>query len=621
MQLTMTKLPVIVGFGGINAAGRSSGFHSYKRMVCDALSNDDMQSTWQDLAQRMGLATDYANSPERTIAAIKEGTLIRRLQNYDPDQVLCHHKAILEPREAPAELHLKHHKLSEKLSQLAQISDLPESMIAAKFNAPLSVLIEDSKGSEVSTAGEIPTGFDPSKLYHSHHHPRGLTFTVYGASDALNSLGIEWETILKHIKPDQISVYAGSSLAQVDEHSYGGLFRQPLCGNRINSKMLPLSFAEMPADFINSYIINSVGNTGNNIGACASFLYNLRLGCADIQQGKSKVAIVGNSETPVVFDIIEGFRVMSALATDQSLCELDKTEKPNHRRACRPFSTNTGFTLAESAQFFILMDDELALELGATIYGSVADTFVSADANKKSIASPGVGNYITFAKSAALANNMFGQAGLKNTYVQAHGTGTPQNRITESHIMNEVAKTFGIEAWPVTAVKSYLGHSISVAAGDQLASSLGVWQYGWIPGIKTIDHIASDVHHSHLNILMDHMTIDSASVPAVLINSKGFGGNNASSLVLSPHQTLRMLKQRYGQQALSTYRKKNEAVVEQQTVRDAAACQGQERIFYNFGHSLMDASSVTLSQKNIRLSEFAQAIDLPQANPYEEYFN
>lgn len=614
----MLKLPVIVGFGGINAAGRSSGSHSYKRMVNEALSDADLAATWQDLAHRMGLPLE-APSSEQTIAAIKDGTCIRRIQNFDPEHVLCHHKASLNPGSEPAELHLKQHKLSAELAQRANIADLPESMIAAKFTDPLSVLIQDTKTSEVSSAGELPTGFNPGSLYHSHHHPRGLMLTVYGASDALNSLGMEWADILKYVKPDQISVYAGSGMSQVDEHSMGGLFRQPLCGNRINSKMLPLSFAEMPADFINSYIINSVGATGNNVGACASFLYNLRQGCADIQSGKSRVAFVGNAEAPVVFDILEGFRVMGALATDDSLCTLDKTDKPNHRRACRPFSTNSGFTLAESAQFFILMDDELALELGATIYGSVPDTYVNADANKKSIASPGVGNYITVAKATALAKTILGQSGLQNTYVQAHGTGTPQNRTTESHILNEVAKTFDIHAWPVAAIKSYVGHSISVAAGDQLCASLGVWQHGWIPGIKTIDHIAPDVTSSHLNILMDHMPIQSETLQGVIINSKGFGGNNASSLVLSPQQTLKMLTQRYGQSKLSTYRKKNEVVAVQQAARDAATCQGQERIIYSFGQSMMDGTSVTLTPQSIRLSEFEQEIDLPQKNPYAGY--
>ena len=614
----MLKLPVIVGFGGINAAGRSSGSHSYKRMVSEVLSAKELTNTWQDLAHRMGLSHEEPSS-EQTVAAIKAGTCIRRIQNFDPDHVLCHHKATLNPSSEPAVLHVKHYKLSEKLAQEADMSDLPESMVAAKFTTPLSVLIPDTKASEVTTAGEIPTGFDPGSLYHSHHHPRGLMLTVYGASDALSSLGMDWADILKFVKPDQISVYAGSAMAQVDEHSMGGLFRQPLCGNRINSKMLPLSFAEMPADFINGYMINSVGATGNNVGACASFLYNLRQGCVDIQTGKSRVAFVGNAEAPVNFDIIEGFRVMGALATDASLCELDKTQVPNHRRACRPFSTNTGFTLAESAQFFILMDDELAVELGATIYGSVADTYINADANKKSIASPGVGNYITVAKAAALAKAMLGESGLQNTYVQAHGTGTPQNRTTESHILNEVAKTIDIHAWPVTAIKSYIGHSIGVAAGDQLCASLGVWQHGWIPGIKTIDHIAADVQNSHLNILMDHMPIQPETLQAVIINSKGFGGNNASSLVLSPQQTLKMLTQRYGQSKLSTYQKKNEIVAAQQAVRDAEACHGQERIIYSFGQSMMDGTSVTMTPWSIRMTGFEQEIDLPQENPYTGY--
>jgi len=342
----------------------------------------------------------------------------------------------------------------------------------------------------------------------------------------------------------------------------------------------------------------------------------LRQGCQEIQYGKAKVAIVGNSEAPVVFDIIEGFRVMGALATDESLRTLDNSDDTNHQRACRPFSSNSGFTLAESAQFFVLMDAELALEMGATIYGAVPETFINADGNKKSIASPGVGNYITVAKSAALAKAMLGQAGLQNTYVQAHGTGTPQNRTTESHILNEVAKTFGLEDWTVSAIKSYVGHSISVAGGDQLAASLGVWQYGWIPGIKTIDHIADDVQHSHLNILMDHLSVDPQKLDAVLINSKGFGGNNATSLVLSPQQTMTMLSQRYGQAKIKTYWHKNEKIAARQAEVDTQTCQGNERIIYNFGQTMMDPADVTMTTESIRLSEFAEAITLPMVNPY-----
>ena len=72
----MAKLPLIVGLGGINAAGRSSGFHSYKRLVCDVLGDDVMESTWLDLANRMGLGADAIDAD--IIAQIKAGTLVRR---------------------------------------------------------------------------------------------------------------------------------------------------------------------------------------------------------------------------------------------------------------------------------------------------------------------------------------------------------------------------------------------------------------------------------------------------------------------------------------------------------------------------------------------------------------
>ena len=61
---------------------------------------------------------------------------------------------------------------------------------------------------------------------------------------------------------------------------------------------------------------------------------------------------------------------MGALAEDKALLGLDGLEhgEPDHRRACRPFSDNCGFTLAEASQFFVLFDDALALELGADGY-------------------------------------------------------------------------------------------------------------------------------------------------------------------------------------------------------------------------------------------------------------
>ncbi|OTA18969.1 3-oxoacyl-acyl-carrier protein synthase I/II [Xenorhabdus beddingii] len=422
------------------------------------------------------------------------------------------------------------------------------------------------------------------------------------------------------MEPDQISVYAGSSLGQVDRFSMAGLIGNPLNGSRASSKMLPLSMADMPAGFINSYLINNLGTTSANLGACASFLYNLKQGINDIKQGKSKVCLVGCAEAPIVPEIIEGFRVMGALAEDHQLRKLDGTDIVNHHRACRPFSTNAGFTIAESAQFILLMSDELALQCGANILGSVPDVFVNADANKKSISSPGIGNYITMMKAASLTNHVL-DGKLQYSYVQAHGTGTPQNRVTESHIINEVAKTFGLKHWDVTAIKAHIGHSIAAAAGDQLANTLGVWQYGWIPGITTIDHIAEDVHATNLNILMQNKFVGERgeNMKATIINAKGFGGNNASAVVLSPQKTMQMLNKKHGSSSINTYHKRNEIVKRNSEERDQAICRGKESVVYNFGNAVLQPSDIQLSRQEMRLSGFKHPIKLPTAEEFSEF--
>jgi acetoacetyl-[acyl-carrier protein] synthase len=593
------KLPVIVGMGGINSAGRTSGFHSFKRMIYSAISEKSMSNTWMDFSHRMKLMEMDGAS---RLDAILKGTLIRRIDLFDPNHILSHQSA----------------SFNQETHFAADLFAGPQGDMT--FHAGDIVLRQKYTAMTAQSAGCLPRGFNPGDLYHSKNHPRGLTMSIYGMSDAITSLGMDWDEIMSHIYPDQLAVYAGSALAQIDDNSIAGLVANPLKGGRISSKMMPLSLAEMPADFVNSYVLNSVGSTGHNMGACATFLYNLRMAVHDIQSGKARIAIAGSAEAPVTPDVMEGFNVMGALATDESLKKLDHSETTNYRRACRPFSTNTGFVMAESSQFAVLMADDLAIELGLEILGSVPDVFVNADGNKKSIASPGIGNYITMAKTAALAEAIIGKKSLEQTYVHAHGTGTPQNRVTESHILNEIAKTFSVSAWKVAAIKSYVGHSMGVAAGDQLAASLGSWKFGVLPGIETIDHIADDVYHDHLDILRQHYIFEKSNeFKATLINSKGFGGNNATALVLSPQQTLEMLKVKHGSKSIKQYHEKNEKVNENQHQNDEIKCSGQEKVIYHFGNHVLDMEDVRISPTEIHLKNYAKAIQLPTDNPYESY--
>ena len=613
----MKKLPVIVGFGGINAAGRSSFHHSYRRMVHEALPESDTEPMFK------GLAT-LTNQPQDTShETLLSQTLIRQVEKqiFDINSVKVNKKANLKSNSEAIHFQISKRQLPKEIPENWTVEEVENGLFNVSIQGELEVMLSEKHRLSVTSAGQVPTGFDPSVLYTSKNQPRGLQLTVFGASDALQSIGIDWQEILKHIQPDEVSVYAGSAIGQLDDFGGKGLQQSWLKGGRISSKQMPLMLSQMPADFINSYMINSVGSTGTNMGACATFLYNLRQGIGDIESGAARVVIVGGAEAPIEPEILEGFKAMGAVSEDRQLAELDGTETADHRRASRPFAENAGFVVAEGAQFFVLMDDELALELGATIYASVAGVFVNADANKKSIASPGIGNYVTVAKAMSLAKNILGKDGIKQTFAQAHGTGTPQNRVTESHILNEIAKTFEIEDWNIAAIKSYVGHTMGPAGGDQLTATLGVWEYGIIPGIKTIDKIADDVFDSNLHFCLEHTNVGEkgCEMKAALLNSKGFGGNNATGLILSPITTMEMLENKHGAARIAQYKLLNEKVAENAKKYDESVINGEFKAIYHFGSELMDGNDLTISNDGIEFSKFGNKLNFSQENPFADF--
>lgn len=616
--MKQTRLPVIVGFGGINGAGRVSFHHAYRRLVIEALSEAQRSRTYRSLAALMNLQADAGSSETR--AYIDAHTLVRKIELFDLNDVLCHKSSLLRADDGDAlsfivaRRHLPDHVPADW--QLTPVDDRTVRVRVAELN----VLFPDRRKSRVSSAGQVPTGFDPAALYPSRNHPRGLQLTVFGASDALRSTGIDLERLKQSVAPDEFAVYSGSAMGQLDADGYGGLLQNSLLGKRPTSKNVPLGLSEMPGDFVNAYVLGSVGGTAGIIGACATFLYAVRAGIADIRAGRKRLVMVGNSEAPIVPDVIEGYRIMGALAEDDALMALDgRSDFPDYRRACRPFSDNCGFTVAEGSVYAILMDDELALELGARVLGSVPEVFVNADGYKKSIPGPGIGNYLTVGKAMALVRAMLGEGALQHgTHVQAHGTGTPQNRVTESHILNELARINGIERLPVGAVKAYLGHSMAPAGGDQLSAVLGMWAHGWLPGITTIDHIADDVHASHLHLPMQHLEVDPQRMQAALINSKGFGGNNATGVFLSPAKTLRMLEQRWGRQAMLAHARANEQVEQQAADYDAAMDQGGVPPIYRFGEGVLDGDDLDISRDAIRVPGFGKPVRLDLEDPFPD---
>ncbi|MCF6226319.1 MAG: beta-ketoacyl synthase [Xanthomonadales bacterium] len=615
--MSIQRLPVIVGFGGINPAGRASGHHAYNRMVHSVLPPSTRERSLSALARLMGV--DYATTDTQHLL---DHSLIRRIESnhFDVDAVPWNKRFATSSNGKAISFMLKKQNLPENIPENWQVSQVSESHVNVQITGEQNFLLPTIREFEVKAAGQLPTGFDPGKLYPSRSHPRGLQMMVYAASDALGSIGIDFDTILSRISVDEVSVYAGSAMGQLDNAGTGGMLKARYNGRKVSAKNCPLGLAEMPADFINAYVLGTMGSTGASLGACASFLYNLRHGIEDIRSGRSRMAFIGSTETPINPEVMDGYHAMGALASDRGLRQLDglsQDQQPDYRRACRPFAENCGFTVAESSQMVVLFDDQLAMELGATMFAAPLDVFINADGFKKSIAGPGIGNYITMAKSVASARAILGEKAIRNNgMVQAHGTGTPQNRVTEAHILNETAKAFGIEAWPIAAIKSYLGHSLGSASGDQLTTTLGIWQHGWIPGIHSINGVAADISHDKLIISPDHQQIDPNELHYSVLNSKGFGGNNASAALLSPSIVKNMLQQRYSASDWKAWEKTNESVREQQHAYDERMISGTESPVYKFDHGVLDGDDVQVSDKEIHIA--GKPVNLDLKSPYPD---
>ncbi|MEH6469526.1 MAG: beta-ketoacyl synthase [Porticoccus sp.] len=631
----MQALPVIVGFGGYNAAGRSSSHQAFRRIVLDSLPKGEQQKTIAGLACLMSLVTwdgacyrdkdNNAYSLEQVVATFSErvlaGTLIRRLEDslFDPTKIYGHKRAHIRAKEGEdIVFKMSKRDMPSSIPSHWDVRPLDDGSFEVHITGAGEFLVPTYYEQAAKAAGQLPSGFDPAEQYNSRFHPKGLQLALLGASDAVNSVGIPWETISASVRPDEIGVYGTSLMGQITRDGFGGLLQARLRGERTTSKQYALGLNSMPADFVNAYVLGSVGHTEAITGACASFLYVLQAAVRDIRSGRRRVAVVGSADAGLTPEIMEGFINMGALGTDENLCKLDGTDTPDWRRASRPFGENCGFTIAEGTQYVVLMDDALAIELGADIHAAVPEVFINADGVKKSISAPGAGNYVSFAKAVASAIAVVGEESVRHhSFIHAHGSSTPANRVTESEIFDRVGEAFGIHDWPVSAVKAYVGHSLSGASGDQLVSALGTFKYDILPGIKTITEVAPDVYRNHVFFPLKDIDVSDKKMDVAFINSKGFGGNNATAVVLSPAKAEAMLSSRYGAK-MESYRQRREQTRQLATDYASRSDKGEIEVIYRFGEPMIDEAGIDISCDRIHVPGYEQDVLFDKINPWED---
>lgn len=237
--------------------------------------------------------------------------------------------------------------------------------------------------------------------------------------------------------------------------------------------------------------------------ACSSAANAFITGANMIKAGEAEVVIVGGSEALSLFHL-NGFN---------SLMILDN-------RRCRPFDeTRKGLNLGEGAAFMVLESASsverrggkpLALLSG---YGNTCDAFHQTASSEN-----GEGAYLAMMEALSMA----GLQPEDIDYVNAHGTGTPNNDLSES---NALRRVFPGHLPPVSSTKSFTGHATSASGGIEMVICLLALSNQFIPanlGWET--QIPGGITPSlgQTGIKMNH----------VMCNSFGFGGND-SSLILS----------------------------------------------------------------------------------------
>jgi 3-oxoacyl-[acyl-carrier-protein] synthase II len=262
-----------------------------------------------------------------------------------------------------------------------------------------------------------------------------------------------------------------------------------------------------------NHLADVFGTKGSPISlstACASGATAIQLGVEAIRRGETEAALCIGSDGSVNPETLVRFSLLSALSVSNDPPEA----------AAKPFSKNRdGFVMAEGAGALVLESLAAATARGARILGVIEGCGDRADSFHRTRSSPD-GKPIIGCINEAIAD-----AGLTPDmidYVNAHGTGTPENDKMEclglTTVLGERAPTV-----PISSNKSMIGHTLSAAGAVEAIFTLLTLEHQRIP--PTINYLIPDPA-----IPLDVVPNEArdARLRHALSNSFGFGGQNVS---------------------------------------------------------------------------------------------
>ncbi len=358
----------------------------------------------------------------------------------------------------------------------------------------------------MKVAAEI-RDFDPAEFIDKKEARKMDRFTQFAVASSLMALKDANLEITEDIAP-RVGVWIGSGIGGME--TYEQNFRQFLekGHRRVSPFFVPMMIPDMASGQV-SITTGAKGINSCSVTACASGTNSIGDAFKVIQRGDADVMITGGSEAPITNMAVAGFCSAKAVST---------SEDP--QTASRPFDAKRdGFVMGEGAGILILESLESAKKRGATIYAEIVGYGATGDAHHVTAPAPeGEGG-------ARAMKQAIEDAGLKPEdidYLNAHGTSTPYNDKFETMAAKAV---FGDHAYKlaISSTKSMTGHLLGAAGAVEAILSVKAIKEGIIPPTINyenpdpdcdLDYVPNEARKQH--------------VRAVLSNSLGFGGHNAT---------------------------------------------------------------------------------------------
>jgi len=339
---------------------------------------------------------------------------------------------------------------------------------------------------------------------------RFTQFAVAAAVQAINDSGLDFG----HEDPFRVAVIVGTGIGgikEIEEQHIRLLEKGP-------RKVSPFCVPRLMGNAAAGSIAIMYGLKGPNIcivSACASGSHAIGEAYCNILSGRSDIAVTGGSEAALTPIALASFCAARSLST--------RNDDPP--AASRPFDRDRdGFVLAEGAGILVLEELERAKKRGAKIYAELLSYGATDDGYHLTAPLPDGGGA---QKAMELAIADAGIEKEKVDYINAHGTGTELNDISESAAIRSV---FGDHAYKlqISSTKSCLGHSLGATGAVELLICCKAIEKSVIPPTINLEN-----PDPRCDLKMDFVPLQArqARVRIAMSNSLGFGGHNACLVI------------------------------------------------------------------------------------------